>query len=150
MRENINPGVAASPAAAVATDDSLDKLKNFATGVYALYAASVLFGVTSIVGIVIAYLKRSEAKGTWLETHFQWQIRTFWYSLLWGFLGMVVSAVACLVGVISISSMSAIGMVGSFSSAGFMILVWACIAIWFIYRVVKGWIRLADRKQMYV
>ena len=69
--------------------------------VYALHALSLLigittaatiigafvFGVPSIIAVVINYLKRSEARGTFLESHFRWQIRTFWFALLWCVIG---------------------------------------------------------------
>jgi len=136
----MDSGVAASNVAAVSTNDSLKKLKNFATVVYALYASSILFGITSIVGIGIAYLKRSDAKGTWLESHFRWQIRTFWFSVLWGVIGMVVFGV---VGSIMLGG-------GIFSSIGPMVFFVLLLMFWFIYRIVKGWVRLADGKEMYV
>ena len=69
--------------------------------VYALHALSLLIGITSaatiigafvfgmpsIIAVIINYLKRSEARGTFLESHFRWQIRTFWFGLLWCLLG---------------------------------------------------------------
>ena len=93
-----------------------------ATLVYALYAASILVGITLIGGLVIAYLKRDDAAGTWLESHYRWQIRTFWWSLLWCVLGF---ATAIFV-------------------VGFAVLFAA--AVWFIYRVAKGWIELRAGK----
>ncbi len=57
--------------------------------IYALYAASLFIGVTAIVAIVLNYIKREEAQGTWLESHFIWQIRTFWWSLLWLVVGWI-------------------------------------------------------------
>ena len=67
--------------------------------VYALHALSLLIGVTtaasiigafvfgvpSIIAVVINYVKRGEARGTYLESHFRWQIRTFWFALLWSY-----------------------------------------------------------------
>lgn len=93
--------------------------------VYGLQAASLIIGVTLIIALIINYVKRSEVKGTWLETHFKWQIRTFWWSLLWGIVGFV--------------------------SFYFLIGIPIVIAagIWFIYRIVKGWLRLNDQKPMY-
>ena len=44
---------------------------------------SFLFGWPSIIAVIVSYVKRDEARGTWLESHFSWQIRTFWYALLW-------------------------------------------------------------------
>lgn len=99
--------------------------KNLTTIIYALYAASLVFGVTCLVAIVINYVKRDDVAGTWLESHFRWQIRTFWFSLLWGLIGLATT----------------------FIIVGFGILF--ADLIWYIYRIVKGWIRLNDGKPMY-
>jgi len=92
--------------------------------VYALYAASVLFGLTALIGVIIAYLKRPEAAGTWLESHYEWQIRTFW----WGLLFMVIGAAT------------------TFVMIGFLIMFAALV--WLIYRVVKGWVRLNNARAL--
>lgn len=93
--------------------------------IYALYAASILLGVTCLVAVIINYVKREDVAGSWLESHFRWQIRTFWYSLLWGVIGVLTLFVG----------------VGLFVLlAGF---------VWFIYRIVKGWLNLNDLKPMY-
>ena len=97
-------------------------LKTLAMVVYALQALGFINGITWIVGVVIDYVKRDEAAGTWLESHFRWQIRTFWWGLLWGVIGAVLLLV--LVGY----------------------LVWVAAAIWVIYRIVKGWLYLNDNK----
>jgi uncharacterized membrane protein len=93
--------------------------------IYLLYALSLALGVTALVAIVMNYVKRDDVRGTWLESHFRWQIRTFWFSLLWAAIGAVT----------------------------FVILVGAIILfadlLWFIYRIVKGWLRLNDGKPMY-
>ena len=92
--------------------------------IYALYAASILVGVTCLVAVIVNYVKRDDVAGTWLESHFRWQIRTFWYSLLWGVLGVL----------------TLIFGVGLFILlAGF---------VWFVYRIVKGWLFLNDGKPM--
>jgi uncharacterized membrane protein len=77
-------------------------------------------------------VKRGEARGTWLDTHFRWQIRTFWYGLLW----------VALCGLLVILTLG----VG-------LILVWlplGIVTIWFVYRIVRGWARLGARQPMYV
>jgi uncharacterized membrane protein len=109
----------------VSDEDKLRSLKTVTTVIYALYAASLVFGITAIVAIVMNYVKREDAAGTWLESHFRWQIRTFWYSLLWGILGAITLLVAI----------------------GWIVLV--VDLIWFIYRIVKGWLSLNDGKPMY-
>ena len=111
--------------------------------VYALHALSLLigittaasiigafvFGVPSIIAVVINYVKRGEARGTYLESHFRWQIRTFWFALLW-----------CIVGGMLFITLVGIPLaIGVFFAAG----------IWAIYRVARGWLALRDQKPMY-
>lgn len=106
-------------------DDQISGAKTIATVVYALQALSFLLGITFIIGVIMSYVKRSDVKGTWLESHFRWQIRTFWFSVLW----------------------TVIGVVTSYVLVGYFILLAALV--WLIYRIVKGWLRLADDKPMY-
>jgi len=111
--------------------------------VYGLHSLSILIGVTSaatvigafvfvfpsIVAVVINYVKRSEARGTFVESHFRWQIRTFWFALLW-----------CLIGGALFVTLIGIPLaIGVFFAAG----------LWAIYRVVRGWLALRDRRPMY-
>jgi uncharacterized membrane protein len=97
-------------------------LKTVATVVYALQAAGFFIGITWIVAIVVDYVKKDDAKGTWLESHFRWQIRTFWWGLLWGIIGGILLLVL----------------------VGYFVLL--ATAIWLIYRIVKGWLNLAESK----
>ena len=99
--------------------------KQLATLVYALQAASYLVGITFIAAVIVNYVKRQEVAGTWLESHFLWQIRTFWWSFLWGVLGVALMVVV----------------------VGIFILI--ADAIWVLYRIVKGWLNLNDGKAMY-
>jgi uncharacterized membrane protein len=105
--------------------ESLQSARTLTLVVYALQAASFLVGLTFIVAVIINYVKRDDVRGTWLESHFRWQIRTFWYSLLWAVLGLLTFVLI----------------------VGYVILV--ADAIWVIYRIVKGWLRLNDGKPMY-
>nr|WP_038058280.1 membrane protein [Thiobacillus denitrificans] len=107
-----------------ATDEKLASLKTLATVIYALYAVSLFIGITAIVAIVLNYIKRDDARGTWLESHFRWQIGTFWWGLLW----LVVGAITWVI---------LIGWI-----------VWGVACIWFIYRIAKGWLNLNDNKPM--
>ncbi len=133
MSETITP-VSAQPA---------PSLVNVAHLVYALHTLSLIIGITtaativgafvfglpSIIAVVVNYLKRSEATGTFLESHFRWQIRTFWFALLW-----------CVIGAMFIATFIGIPIgVAVFIAAG----------VWAIYRVARGWLRLRDRKPMY-
>ncbi len=110
-------------------DDSREQAissgKETATLVYALQAASFILGITFIVAVIINYVKKDDVAGTWLESHFRWQIRTFWFSFLWLVLGILTLVV----------------IVGYF-----VILANTC---WVIYRIAKGWLRLNDGKEMY-
>lgn len=105
--------------------EKIRSLRTIVTAVYALQAIAFFVGLTCIVGIVINYLKLSEAQGTWLASHFRWQIRTFWFALLW----------------------FVVGFITSFIFIGYAIMF--ANVIWMIYRVAKGWLRLNDNKPMY-
>jgi uncharacterized membrane protein len=82
-------------------------------------------GITLIIGVILNYIKREDVRGTWLESHFRWQIRTFWYSILWTVIGFLTAIVL-------------IGYAVLFANA-----------IWVIYRIIKGWIRLSEGMEMY-
>jgi uncharacterized membrane protein len=104
--------------------DKLASLKQLTLVCYILYALSWFTGVTGVVAIIINYLKREETAGTIYESHFTWQIRTFWWGLLW----------------------AVIGFVTMFVLVGFVVL--AVAAIWSIYRIVKGFLNWNDGKPM--
>ena len=99
----------------------------------AFIVTSFLFGLPSIVAVILNYVKRSDVRGTFLESHFRWQIRTFWYALLWIVIAFLLSFPLMLVLV------------------GFVTLWIAAVAIglWVLYRVVRGWMRLGSRQPMY-
>jgi uncharacterized membrane protein len=120
-------------------------LFSWTQAIYALHAFSLLTGIVgaatvvgafltgwpSIIAVILNYVKRSEVRGTWLESHFRWQIRTFWYGLLW------------------------VGLCGLFILLTFgigIVIAWfplAVVSIWFVYRVVRGWLALRDGREMY-
>jgi uncharacterized membrane protein len=89
-----------------------------------------LFGWPSIIAVIINYVKRPDARGTWLESHFTWQIRTFWFALLWAAVVVLVGAVLAIV-LVGI----AIWVIGLFA-----------LGIWAIYRIARGWMRLNSRQ----
>lgn len=114
--------------------------------IYALHAFSIVTGIIgaatvigafltgwpSIIAVVLNYIKRGEARGTWLDSHFRWQIRTFWYGLLWVVLCALFIIVTLGVG---------------------LLIAWiplAIVTVWFIYRIVRGWVRLRAGRAMYV
>jgi uncharacterized membrane protein len=113
--------------------------------IYALHALSLLMGIIgtatvigafltgwpSIIAVILNYVKRGEVRGTWLESHFRWQIRTFWYGLLW--VGLCLLFVLLTLGV------------------GILVawLPLAIVTIWFIYRIARGWMALRGGRPMY-
>lgn len=103
----------------------MQPLKNITTLVYVLQALSFFLGITTIVAIIINYVKRPEVSNTWLASHFRWQMRTFWFGLLW----MAVGALTLILAV------------------GYLVIT--VNAIWIIYRIVKGWLYLHDGKPLY-
>jgi len=113
------------PTAKSSGADAEAALRKLAGLVYGLQAASMLVGVTLFAGVMVNYLRRSQVAGTWLESHFTWQIRTFWWSLAW-----------CVVGIAT-----AIVLVG--------LLVLLASAVWFVYRIVRGWTELNEGRAMY-
>ena len=106
-------------------DEKASSNKQITTIIYALYAASLFIGVTCLVAIVMNYVKRDDVAGTFLESHFRWQMRTFWFSLLWTIIGLIAFVI----------------IIGWF--------VLGAAYMWFIYRIVKGWLRLSENKPMY-
>jgi len=97
--------------------------------VIAVYVLQALFFIglvfAPIMVVVINYIKDDDVRGSWLESHFRWQKRTFWYGLLWSILGAL----------------------------SFPFLSWFVAlagTIWYFYRIAKGWINFADGKEMYL
>jgi uncharacterized membrane protein len=93
--------------------------------IYLLQALGYVTGLSYIAAVIINYVKIDEVQGTWLESHFRWQIRTFWYSLLWYFLGGLLL----------------------FIGIGYLLIVFT--TFWVLYRIIKGWLRVMDHKGMY-
>ena len=92
---------------------------------------SFIFGWPSIIAVIINYVRRNEARGTWLESHVDWQIRTFWWALLW----------TCVVFLISLPLILLFGLGFVTMGIGFF-----ALGVWAIYRIATGWLRLRDRK----
>ena len=89
-----------------------------------------LFGWPSIIAVIINYVKRNDTRGTWLESHFTWQIRTFWFAVLW----------SCIIGVLG--AVFLIVLVG----IGIWVVGFFVLGVWAIYRIATGWLRLRDRR----
>jgi len=113
--------------------------------IYALHGVSLVTGIVtavtvvgafltgwpSLLAVILNYVKRSEARGTWLESHFRWQIRTFWFGLLW--------VTLCLLFVVATLGIG-------------LLIAWlplAVVGLWFIYRILSGWLALIDRRPMF-
>ena len=122
--------------------ESLIKLTHV---IYALHAFSLVTGIVgaatvvgafltgwpSMIAVILNYVERSEVRGTWLESHFRWQIRTFWFGLLW----------VMLCGLFIVATLG-IG----------LLIAWLplmLVGLWVIYRIVRGWLRLMDHRPMY-
>ena len=102
-----------------------ENLKAVTMFVYVMQALGFLFGLTWVVGVIVNYVKKREVAGSWLESHFRWQIRTFWFGLLWVVVGTLLLVVF-----------------------GLGYLVWFAAWIWAIYRLKKCWLYLNDRKAL--
>jgi len=121
-----------------------ESLVTYTHVIYALHALAVLIGLSaahtvvgsfvgglpSIVAVIMNYARRPATVGTFLESHFRWQIRTFWYALLW--------AVALALLIVTIIGIP-LALVGGLA-----------LGLWIIYRVARGWLALRDRRPMYV
>jgi uncharacterized membrane protein len=114
--------------------------------IYALHACAVLtgvltsgtiagrfvFGLPSLIAVILNYARRADARGTWLESHFEWQIHTFWYAVLWIGITLLIGAPLTLI------------VIGVYIVImGFMI-----VGLWVAYRVVRGWLRLHAHQPM--
>jgi uncharacterized membrane protein len=83
-----------------------------------------LMGIVGIIAIILAYVKRADAAGTWLASHYRWLIRTFWFSLLWGMVGAVIFVVFAII---------LIGLVVGYA-------IWVATTIWVLYRLIRGYV----------
>jgi len=125
--------------------EGMESLRRWTQLIYALHAFSLLTGILgaatvigafltgwpSIIAVVLNYVKRPDVRGSWLESHFRWQIRTFWFGLLWVALCIAFVVITLGIGVL----VAWIPMLG--------------VGLWFIYRIVRGWLALNDNRPMY-
>jgi len=138
MADNLNPSVSVSGQPADAS------LVTYTHIIYALHSLSVLigltsaltivgsfiFGVPSIIAVIMNYARQSDARGTFLESHFRWQIRTFWFALLWALVILAISfpLIVILIGLVT------------------WWLGYVLLGIWVVYRVIRGWLALRDHR----
>lgn len=114
---------------------------------YALYAISFFTaGLLAIVPLVMNYIKRDQARGTWLESHFDWQIKTFWYGLFFGMiaLGLVFFGFSGFFLGLLFGSSNTAG--GSVLVGVLGLLLTGILFIWHLYRLARGWIALSNRR----
>ena len=114
---------------------------------YFLYVLSYFTaGLLWVVPIIINYLKRDKASGTWLATHFDWQIKTFWYGLIYGVVAIVVMLLSFVGGFATIFTENVNIGVGSglLFIVGFLLLVFA--VLWHLYRIIRGWVALSNNQ----
>ena len=129
----------------VVTAEPRPFLRKLTHVIYALHAASLVTGIVgvaivvgafltgwpSIIAVILNYVYRGDVRGTWLQSHFRWQIRTFWFGALW--VGLCVLFVIATLGIGIFIAWIPLGVVG----------------LWFIYRIASGWLRLLDHRAMY-
>ena len=97
----------------------------------AAIATAFVFSIPSIIAVIMNYVKRDAVRGTWLDSHFSWQLRTFWYAALWILIIVVISTpLVLLLGLGLVTMWLGISLVG----------------LWILYRVVRGWLALKDRR----
>ena len=133
-----------SPAEETKSEEPVNSALLAAHIVYGLHAVAIVLGVTgsatviggfvgsvpSIIAVIISYLKRGSARGSWAASHYRWQIRTFWFALLW----------------LLIAVLLVVSVVGAPFGLGLLVVV----TLWLIYRIARGWMRLLDKQPMYV
>ena len=92
--------------------------------------AAPLMGIIGIAGLIVAYVKRDDAQGTWVASHLRWLIRTFWFSLLWGIIGAIIFVLLALI---------IIGIIIGYA-------IWVATTIWVLYRLVRGYMLFNESK----
>ena len=131
-----------SPSSETTVRHPREGLITLAHVIYALHAFSALTGLASsvlvvttfvtgwpsIIAVVLNYAKRSEVRDTWLDSHFGWQIRTFWFALLWLVVGGMVFV--------------------TFIGLPVAVVIWALTGLWVLYRIARGWMALSAEKPM--
>jgi uncharacterized membrane protein len=127
-------------------DPATSGLRNYTQAIYLLHTVSLVigalgsafivtafvFGLPSLVAVIMNYARRSEARGTWLESHFRWQIRSFWFALLWFVAATLLFGPLVLVGI----------------GIPLLVLAYVAIGMWAAYRVLRGLLALRDARTL--
>lgn len=114
----------------------------YALAVFSYFTA----GLTWIIPIVMNYAKRDEARHTWLYSHFDWQIKTFWYSIFFGGIGLIMMIFGFGVAFLGLV-FDNVTLVGHSSFVGVLgVVVSVVVIVWHFYRMVRGWVALSNRK----
>lgn len=123
----------------------------------ATVVGAFVFGLPSILALIMNYARRDTVRGSWLESHFVWQARTFWTALFLGLALFVIALILSALGLISLASAPLTGAAGvagagaGFAGAWLSFTLGAILAgVWILYRVVRGWLALRDGKAMNV
>lgn len=133
-----------SPNTGLATRPVDPSLISYTHVIYGLHTLSVLIGLTtiwtivgsfilglpSIVAVIMNYVRRTEVEGTFLESHFRWQIRTFWFAVVWA---IVIWGISLPLMIVAIGFFTLV--------AGYVIL-----GIWVVYRIARGWLALSGHR----
>jgi uncharacterized membrane protein len=116
-----------------------------------------VFGLPSIIAVIMNYARRDSVRGSWLESHFLWQVRTFWTAVVLGLALVCIALVLGVFGVVSLLSTpltgpaGAVGAGAGFGGAWVAMTLGAILAgVWILYRVVRGWLALREGKAMHV
>ena len=131
-----------SDSASFASAEPREGLVTLAHAIYALHAFSAVTGLVgtativgafltgwpSIIAVILNYAKRADVSGTYLESHFSWQIRTFWYAFFWVLVGL--------------------GLFATIVGIPISLAIFVGISLWILYRIVRGWLSLLERKPM--
>ena len=118
-----------------------ESLVTYTHVIYALHTLAVVIGITtfhtivgsfvgglpSIVAVIMNYARRSATRGTYLESHYEYLARTFWWGLLWLVIFTVIFTIT---------------VIGLF----ILFIPWFILTVWYLYRVIRGWLRLNDGK----
>ena len=112
---------------------------------YILYIVAIFSaGILAIIALVINYVKRGSVRGSIFESHFTWQIRTFWWYLIWNVIAFVPFIFLFFTG----ENATAFEGV-AFGASTFCVAVIGLSWVWIVYRAIKGIIRLNDNQPMY-